>query len=93
MIFLGDQGIHQHQEEKKEAPHQQGVHQIKGEVHPKMHQEMHLVQQEMPPGQYQQDLHPVEKILPIGWQSIYGINYFTLQKLWILLEEVLFTWE
>ena len=84
MIFLGEEGIHQQLEEKKEAPHQQGVHPIQQEVHPKMHQEMHLVQQEMHPGQYQQDLHPVEKILSIGWQSIYEINYFTLQKLWIL---------
>ena len=61
MINLGGKGIHQHQEEEKEDPHQQGVHLIRGEVHPKVHQEMHLVQQEMHPGQYQQDLHPVRR--------------------------------
>ena len=90
MIFLGEEGIHQQLEEQKEAPHQQEMYPVQQEMHPvqwemhRVHQEMHLVQQEMHPGQYQQDLHPVEKILSIGWQLIYGINYFTLQKLWIL---------
>ena len=69
MNSIGEEGMHQQLEEQKEFPHQQ---------------EMHPVQQEMHPVQYQQEMYPVEMELSIVWQSNYGINYFTLQTLWIL---------
>ena len=90
MNSLGEEGIHQQLEEQKEAPHQQEMHPVQQEMHPgqqEMHpaqQEMHTVQQEMHPVQYQQEMYPVLMVLSIVWQSNYGINYFTLQTLWIL---------
>ena len=69
MNSIGEEGMHQQLEEQKKVPHQQ---------------EMHPVQQEMHPVQYQQEMYPVEMVLSIVWQSSYGINYFTLQTLWIL---------